>query len=61
MNENSDLKRLVAMGYDEIADEYLARYSSSSVRDRWRSELTTLISERGRARVFDLGCARESL
>jgi SAM-dependent methyltransferase len=56
MGDSSDPKRLVAMGYDQIADEYLARYSSSSVRDRSLSELTTLVSEQGSARVLDLGC-----
>jgi SAM-dependent methyltransferase len=49
-------KRLVAMGYDKIAKEYLARYSSSSVRDRWLSQLAMLVAPRGRARILDLGC-----
>jgi SAM-dependent methyltransferase len=47
---------LVAKGYDEIADEYLARYGSSSVRDHWLLELTRLVAEQERARVLDLGC-----
>jgi SAM-dependent methyltransferase len=51
-----DPKRLVSIGYDQIADEYLARYGSSTVRDRWLSELTSLLSERRHARVLDLGC-----
>jgi hypothetical protein len=56
MGSNSDRKRLVAIGYDEIADQYLARYSSSFVRDRWLAELTTLFSGQGRARLLDLEC-----
>jgi SAM-dependent methyltransferase len=36
--------------------KYLARYSSSSIRDRWLSELTRLASEQACARVLDLGC-----
>jgi methylase of polypeptide subunit release factors len=32
------------------------RYGSSSVRDRWLAELTTLASEQRCARVLDLGC-----
>jgi SAM-dependent methyltransferase len=47
---------LVAKGYDEVADEYLARYGSSSVRDHWLLELTRLVAEQERARVLDLGC-----
>jgi SAM-dependent methyltransferase len=56
ISESSDLRRLVATGYDQIADEYLARYGRSSVRDRWLSELTALLSEHRRAQVLDLGC-----
>jgi tetratricopeptide (TPR) repeat protein len=56
MSDSSELRRLVATGYDQIADEYLARYGRSSVRDRWLSELTSLLSERPHARVLDLGC-----
>ena len=56
MSNNSDLKRLVAMGYDEIADKYMARYGSSSVWDRWLAELTNLVSEQRCARALDLGC-----
>jgi len=55
MSDSSDLKRLVVRGYDKI-DEYLVRYGSSSVRDRWLAELTTLVSEQACARVLDLGC-----
>jgi SAM-dependent methyltransferase len=56
MSDSSDLRRLVATGYDEIADEYLARFGRSSIRDRWLAELTTLLSDGGQARVLDLGC-----
>jgi SAM-dependent methyltransferase len=56
MSDSSDPRRLVATGYNQIADEYLARYGRSSVRDRWLSELTSLLSEGGHARVLDLGC-----
>lgn len=55
-SDSSDLKRLVARGYDEIADEYLVRYSLSSARERWLAELTRLTSEQWCARVLDLGC-----
>lgn len=56
MSNDFDSKCLVTRGYDQIADEYLVRYGASSVRDRWLSELTALISEQERARVLDLGC-----
>jgi SAM-dependent methyltransferase len=56
ISESSDLRRLVATGYDQIAEEYLARYGRSSVRDRWLSELTARLSEHRRARLLDLGC-----
>src|SRR5258708_246225 len=56
MSDDFDPKCLVTRGYDQIADEYLVRYGTSSVRDRWLSELTALISEQKRARVLDLGC-----
>jgi SAM-dependent methyltransferase len=56
MSDSPDLRRLVAIGYDQIADEYLARHGRSSVRDRWLLELTALLSEGGHARVLDLGC-----
>jgi SAM-dependent methyltransferase len=52
----TDPKRLVARGYDVIADEYLARCGSSSVRDRWLFALTVLVSKTKRARILDLGC-----
>jgi hypothetical protein len=58
MSDNPDLKRLVASGYDKIADEYLVRCGSSLVRDRWLAELTKLASEQGCARVLDLGLRR---
>lgn len=56
MSDSSDPSRLVAAGYDEIADEYFERFGSSSVRDYWLSELTALLPEQGGARVLDLGC-----
>lgn len=56
MSDSSDPRRLVAIGYDRIADDYLARYGSSSVRDRWLAELAALLPARRRAHVLDLRC-----
>jgi SAM-dependent methyltransferase len=56
MADGCDAKRLVALGYDQIANEYLARYGASSVREYWLSELIRRLSNQKRARVLDLGC-----
>jgi len=47
-------KRLVALGYDEIADAYLERFGESSVRALKLAELTALLP--AGATVLDLGC-----
>jgi SAM-dependent methyltransferase len=47
---------LVCNGYDHIAEAYLERYGTSTVRDRWTAELMTRLPKPGRARVLDLGC-----
>lgn len=52
----TDAKRLVFHGYDQIADDYLARYGRSSVRRRRLAELLALLPHGGGARVLDLGC-----
>jgi cyclopropane fatty-acyl-phospholipid synthase-like methyltransferase len=52
--DNRDAKKLVAFGYNQIADAYLRQYTHSAVRERKLAEL-----ERGlppQARVLDLGC-----
>lgn len=52
----ADPKSIVGMGYDRIAEEYLARYSASAVRDRWLAELMRRLPQHGGAHVLDLGC-----
>jgi ubiquinone/menaquinone biosynthesis C-methylase UbiE len=52
----ADPKRLVANGYDRIADRYLARFGASTVRDHWLCELLKRLPAQGGARVLDLGC-----
>lgn len=51
---NDDRKRLVAAGYDAIADAYLAHFGVSSVRDGKLAELADGLPSG--ARVLDLGC-----
>jgi len=50
-----DPKHVVATGYDEIASRYLARYSSSAVRDAWLDALIGYLPEQC-SHVLDLGC-----
>jgi cyclopropane fatty-acyl-phospholipid synthase-like methyltransferase len=50
----NDPKRLVAIGYDEMADAYLRQFGHSVVRDRKLSELLHGLPPH--ARVLDLGC-----
>jgi len=48
------MKRLVAEGYDRIADDYFGRFGQSSVRDAKLAELLEKLPKR--AMVLDLGC-----
>ena len=50
-----DSGRVVARGYDLIADAYLERFGTSAVRQRWLDRLVARLPC-GRARVLDLGC-----
>lgn len=45
---------LVARGYDEVADQYLAQFGKSSVRSYWLDRVVERLSE-GQS-VLDLGC-----
>jgi cyclopropane fatty-acyl-phospholipid synthase-like methyltransferase len=49
-----DFKRIVAEGYDRIADEYFEQFGRSSVRDTKLAELVVNCSPG--ATVLDLGC-----
>lgn len=51
---NDDIKKAVAAGYDRMADEYLARFGRSSVRNAKFAELIATLPEG--AAVLDLGC-----
>jgi cyclopropane fatty-acyl-phospholipid synthase-like methyltransferase len=53
MNDD-DMKRIVAESYDRIADNCLARFSQSSVRDAKLAELLKRLP--ASAMVLDLGC-----
>ena len=48
-------KRLVAAGYDEIADAYLDRFGVSAVRQRWLDRLIESLPSEV-CKVLDLGC-----
>jgi 2-polyprenyl-3-methyl-5-hydroxy-6-metoxy-1,4-benzoquinol methylase len=51
---DDDQKQLVALGYDRIADTYLARFGRSSVR---AAKLAQLIEQLPPvASILDLGC-----
>lgn len=50
-----DPKRLVAAGYDAIADRYLETFGVSSVRAKWLRVLAAHLPASG-GRVLDLGC-----
>lgn len=52
---SSDLRRLVAVGYDKIADVYLDKFQVSATRQKWLRHLTERLPEGG-AQVLDLGC-----
>jgi SAM-dependent methyltransferase len=51
---NDDYKKIVADGYDRIADDYLGRFGRSSVRAAKYAELITRLP--AGAAVLDLGC-----
>jgi SAM-dependent methyltransferase len=48
-------RRLVATGYDDIADAYLDRFGVSAVRQKWLGRLIESLPSKG-GRVLDLGC-----
>jgi SAM-dependent methyltransferase len=48
-------RRLVATGYDDIADAYLDRFGVSAVRQKWLDRLIESLPSEG-GRVLDLGC-----
>ena len=50
----SDVKRVVAEGYDRIADEYFERFGRSSVRDEKLAQLVAKLP--AGSTVLDLGC-----
>jgi SAM-dependent methyltransferase len=50
----NDIQRVVAEGYDRIADDYLAHFGRSSVRAAKLAELIERLP--ARAMVLDLGC-----
>jgi SAM-dependent methyltransferase len=50
----TDPREIVARGYDQIADRYLAWSTDHSVRRRWLDELRRALPPP--ARVLDLGC-----
>jgi SAM-dependent methyltransferase len=47
-------KRIVAAGYDAMAEAYLATFGTSSVRAHWLDEFTRRLTAPGR--ILDLGC-----
>ena len=51
---SSDVTKLVASGYDQMADSYLQQFGYSAVRARKLNELVELLPSR--AHVLDLGC-----
>jgi cyclopropane fatty-acyl-phospholipid synthase-like methyltransferase len=54
MQDNNDPKRLVAFGYDQIADAYLGQFGHSTMRQHKLSELLHGLPPH--AHVLDLGC-----
>lgn len=51
----SPTARIVAAGYDRLADAYLDRFGLSAVRQRWLNRLAAALPKKG-GRVLDLGC-----
>jgi cyclopropane fatty-acyl-phospholipid synthase-like methyltransferase len=52
---DANLRRLVAAGYDEIADAYLDRFGVSVIRQKWLACLIESLGAEAR-KVLDLGC-----
>jgi SAM-dependent methyltransferase len=52
---SNDPKRIVASGYDEVANVYLERFGASTVRQKWVGRLIEGLPAGG-GRVLDLGC-----
>ena len=52
---DKNYNRLVATGYDDIADTYLDRFGVSAVRQKWLGRLVESLPPGG-GRVLDLGC-----
>ena len=52
---SNDPKRIVASGYDEVANVYLERFSASTVPQKWVGRLIEGLPAGG-GRVLDLGC-----
>jgi SAM-dependent methyltransferase len=52
---SNDPKRIVASGYDEVANVYLERFGVSTVRQKWVGRLIDGLPAGG-GRVLDLGC-----
>ncbi len=50
-----DMQRVVAAGYDDVADAYLERFGVSAVRQKWLRRLVDALPPTG-GRVLDLGC-----
>jgi SAM-dependent methyltransferase len=51
---NSDAKKVVAVGYDAIAETYLRWTSDSPLRQQWLNTIVSALPTH--ARVLDLGC-----
>jgi SAM-dependent methyltransferase len=51
----NDPKRIVASGYDKVANVYLERFGASKVRQKWVGRLIEGLPAGG-GRVLDLGC-----
>ncbi|WP_088347317.1 MULTISPECIES: class I SAM-dependent methyltransferase [Rhodomicrobium] len=52
---STDPKRIVASGYDDVADVYLERFGFSTVRRKWVGRLIDALPVGG-GQVLDLGC-----
>jgi ubiquinone/menaquinone biosynthesis C-methylase UbiE len=51
----NDIHRVVAAGYDTVADAYLEQFGISTIRERWFRRLIDGLPVSG-SRVLDLGC-----
>lgn len=52
---HKNLQRLVAAGYDDLADTYLEHFGFSTVRQKWVGHLIESLPANG-GRILDLGC-----